>query len=58
MFEIRIICDPNDTNRITAALNGAFTAGAVRTYPTRDGQRTRLYVTADHRPEPRPTPDR
>ncbi|MEV5166967.1 hypothetical protein AB0K66_20395 [Streptomyces werraensis] len=56
MFEIRVICDPADTDRITAALSGAFAAGAVRTYPTRGGERTRLYVTADHRPEPGPWP--
>ncbi|MFD7697523.1 hypothetical protein [Streptomyces sp. NPDC059805] len=56
MFEIRVICAPADTGRITAALSGAFAAGAVRTYPTRDGARTRLYVTADHRPEPGPWP--
>ncbi|WSB86669.1 hypothetical protein OHA60_24370 [Streptomyces cellulosae] len=56
MFEIRIICDPADTDRVTAALSGAFTAGAIRTYPTRDGARIRLYVTADHRPAPGPWP--
>ncbi|MFF9407074.1 hypothetical protein ACF1B0_16335 [Streptomyces anandii] len=56
MFEIRVICDPADTDRVTAALSDAFAAGAVRTYPTRDGERTRLYVTADHRPEPEPWP--
>ncbi|MEU8524263.1 hypothetical protein AB0C77_01500 [Streptomyces sp. NPDC048629] len=49
MFEIRAICDPDDAERITAALAGTFTTGAVRQHPTRDGQRTRLYVTADHR---------
>ncbi|MFF8944295.1 hypothetical protein ACF1A5_18890 [Streptomyces sp. NPDC014864] len=59
MFEIRVICEPDDTDRITAALSGVFTAGAVRQYATRDGGRTRLYVTADHRPETGswPTPD-
>ncbi|MEV6167565.1 hypothetical protein AB0L99_04965 [Streptomyces sp. NPDC051954] len=56
MFEIRVICDPADTDRVTAALSGTFATGNVRTYPTRDGQRTRLYVTADHRPEPGPWP--
>ncbi|MFE0276684.1 hypothetical protein ACFWZY_32105 [Streptomyces sp. NPDC058992] len=56
MFEIRIICDPDDADCVTTALSGAFTTGAVRTYPTRDGERTRLYVTADHRPEPGPWP--
>ncbi|MFE0577775.1 hypothetical protein [Streptomyces sp. NPDC058874] len=50
MFEIRVICDPDDTGRVTAALGGAFTTGTVREHPTRDGRRARLYVTADHRP--------
>ncbi|MFC3577875.1 hypothetical protein ACFOZ0_32385 [Streptomyces yaanensis] len=59
MFEIRVICDPADTERVTTALNGMFATGAVRQYPTRDGERTRLYFTADHRPElgPWPTPE-
>ncbi|MFE7209305.1 hypothetical protein ACFU93_04690 [Streptomyces sp. NPDC057611] len=59
MFEIRIICNPADTDRVTAALSSAFATGAVRQYATRDGERTRLYVTADHRPEPEqwPTPE-
>ncbi|GGU20632.1 hypothetical protein [Streptomyces daghestanicus] len=46
MFEIRIICDPDDTDAITTALAGAFTVGTPRAYPTRDGMRTRLYLTA------------
>ncbi|WFB08266.1 hypothetical protein LRS74_15295 [Streptomyces sp. LX-29] len=59
MFEIRVICDPADTDRVTTALNGAFATGTVRTYSTRDGARTRLYVTAAHRSEPGrwPTPE-
>ncbi|AJP03804.1 hypothetical protein TU94_22290 [Streptomyces cyaneogriseus subsp. noncyanogenus] len=56
MFEIRVICDPTDTDRVTTALNGAFATGTVRQYPTRDGERQRLYVTAEHRPEPGPWP--
>ncbi|MEU8715797.1 hypothetical protein [Streptomyces sp. NPDC048663] len=56
MFEIRIICDPADKDRISAALTAAFTTGPARQHPTRDGQRTRLYLTADHRPEPEPWP--
>ncbi|MGW1845739.1 hypothetical protein [Streptomyces sp. NPDC001966] len=52
MFEIRIICDPDDTDRVTTALDATFTTGAVRRLPTRDGARTRLYITADHRPAP------
>ncbi|WP_329337205.1 hypothetical protein OG252_17915 [Streptomyces sp. NBC_01352] len=54
MFEIRIICDPADSDRVSQALSETFTTGPVRQRPTRDGQRTRLYVTADHRPEPEP----
>ncbi|MBQ1089177.1 hypothetical protein [Streptomyces sp. B93] len=59
MFEIRVICDPTDTDRITAALTSALTTGDARRYPTRDGKRTRLYLTADHRPAPQdwPTPE-
>ncbi|QHA06833.1 hypothetical protein GQF42_29235 [Streptomyces broussonetiae] len=53
-FEIRVICDPADTDRVATALNAAFDTGAVRDYPTRDGKRRRLYVTADHRS---PCPD-
>lgn len=56
MFEIRVICDPADTDRVTTVLSGAFATGDVRTYPTRDGKRTRLYVNADHRSEPGPWP--
>ncbi|MFH9858646.1 hypothetical protein [Streptomyces sp. NPDC017202] len=52
MFEIRIICDPADTDRVTTALTAAFTTGSIRRHPTRDGDRTRLYLTADHRPTP------
>ncbi|MFD9037957.1 hypothetical protein [Streptomyces bottropensis] len=59
MFEIRVICDPADTDRVTTALTTTFATGDVRRYPTRDGKRTRLYLTADHRPEPEgwPTPE-
>ncbi|MFE3326047.1 hypothetical protein [Streptomyces sp. NPDC059176] len=63
MFEIRIICTPDDTDRITTTLAAAFTTGAVRRHPTRDGERTRLYLTADHKDTPEtptaqwPTPE-
>ncbi|MGR8009630.1 hypothetical protein [Streptomyces hypolithicus] len=50
MFEIRVICDPSEAERVTRELAGTFTTGAVREHPTRDGKRTRLYVTADHKP--------
>ncbi|MFG2954307.1 hypothetical protein ACGF5O_11310 [Streptomyces sp. NPDC048291] len=49
MFEIRVICPPDDADRIGAALTAAFNTGPARQYPTRDGKRTRLYFTADHR---------
>ncbi|MDK1473286.1 hypothetical protein QNO07_07595 [Streptomyces sp. 549] len=51
MFEIRIICDPADAERITTALSGTFTTGAVRRMPSRNSEMDRLYVTADHRPD-------
>ncbi|WP_406273671.1 hypothetical protein OHT93_26050 [Streptomyces sp. NBC_00191] len=65
MFEIRIICDPADTDRITTALNGIFATGAVRRLPSRYTDMERLYVTADHRslpqaqtrPQTWPTPE-
>ncbi|GAA2220664.1 hypothetical protein [Streptomyces indiaensis] len=59
MFEIRVICDPADTDRVTTALTTAFTTGAVRRRRTRDGAQTRLYLTADHLLDPAdwPTPE-
>ena len=57
MFEIRIICDLADTDRVTDTLSQAFTVGTVRQYPARGSERLRLYVTADHHSNtgPRPT---
>ncbi|WP_109006325.1 hypothetical protein [Streptomyces rishiriensis] len=55
MFEIRVICDPADTDRITDALQAAFKTGRVTVHPARDGERQRLYLDADHAdvwPEP------
>ncbi|MEU9054505.1 hypothetical protein AB0D37_29475 [Streptomyces sp. NPDC048384] len=54
MFDIRIICEPADTDNVVAALDGAFNAGTVTVYPARDGERNRLYLRADfkHTPEP------
>ncbi|MET9654614.1 hypothetical protein ABZZ44_30690 [Streptomyces sp. NPDC006460] len=57
MLEIRVICDPDDTERVTAVLGGAFITGAVRQYATRDSKRERLYLTADLRAERWPTPE-
>ncbi|MGW7521206.1 hypothetical protein ACWGJ2_37085 [Streptomyces sp. NPDC054796] len=51
-FEIRVICDRGDTDRVRDALADAFTTGTARQMPTRDGMRVRLYLTADHRPAP------
>ena len=49
MFEIRVICPPDDADRISQALAATFDIGPARQYPTRDSTRTRLYFTADHR---------
>ncbi|MGW8378573.1 hypothetical protein [Streptomyces sp. ODS28] len=51
-FEIRVICDQADTDRVREALADAFTTGPARQMPTRDGMRVRLYLTADHRTDP------
>ncbi|MGY4743345.1 hypothetical protein [Streptomyces sp. ATMOS53] len=48
MFEIRIICDPADSDRITDALESAFKAGRVSVFTAGDGKRQRLYLDADH----------
>ncbi|WP_369270580.1 hypothetical protein AB5J55_11585 [Streptomyces sp. R11] len=53
MFEIRIICDPADTDHILTALDTAFTAGPARHYPGREGQH-RVYIRADHKHTPGP----
>ncbi|MFD0152252.1 hypothetical protein ACWGQ4_19190 [Streptomyces sp. NPDC055721] len=60
MFEIRVICDPDDTERVSAALSETFTTGAVRRSPSRTSDKERLYVTADHRTgtETWPTPEK
>ncbi|MFJ6831426.1 MazG-like family protein [Streptomyces sp. NPDC091209] len=51
MFEIRVICAPQDTERVVAALDSTFTTGTVSVHPTRDGHRNRLYARAEHQPE-------
>ncbi|MEV0322061.1 hypothetical protein ACIBKX_18805 [Streptomyces sp. NPDC050658] len=50
MFEIRIICDPADTEPIVAALDRTFTTGTVSVYPSRDRKRNRLYARAEYKP--------
>lgn len=59
MFEIRVICDPSDSDRITAALRGTFETGAIRRLPSAAPGRERLYLKADHlvRPQLWPTPE-
>ncbi|MEU9661473.1 hypothetical protein [Streptomyces chartreusis] len=63
MFEIRVICDPTDTEPIVAALDRTFTVGTVSVYPTRDRKRNRLYARAEYKPtdaaptESWPTPE-
>lgn len=52
MFEIRIICDPADTEHVVAALDDTFATGTVTVYPTRDRKQNRLYVRADHKHAP------
>ncbi|MFG2632649.1 hypothetical protein ACGFX8_01405 [Streptomyces sp. NPDC048362] len=52
MFEIRIICEPADSDHVVAALDGAFNAGTVTVYPGEDGERNRLYLRADHKHTP------
>ncbi|MFD0315974.1 hypothetical protein [Streptomyces flavalbus] len=49
-FEIRVICDHDDADAVTQTLANAFRVGTPRTYPTRDGIRTRIYLTAEHQP--------
>jgi hypothetical protein len=49
VFEIRVICTQDDAERVSTALAAAFDTGPARQYSTRDGKRTRLYFTADHR---------
>ncbi|GLP67686.1 hypothetical protein TUSST3_43080 [Streptomyces sp. TUS-ST3] len=50
MFEIRVICEPTDTDRVSRVLDAAFDTGPAREYPTRDRKHVRLYFTADHQP--------
>jgi hypothetical protein len=52
VFEIRVICEKADADRVSQALAAVFDTAPARQYPTRDGKRARLYFTADHRPTP------
>ncbi|MEV6729062.1 hypothetical protein [Streptomyces sp. NPDC051364] len=57
MFEIRVICAPTEAPEITKALSETFATSAVRQRPTRDGDRVRLYVTAEQQPSHWPAPE-
>ncbi|MFF7438697.1 hypothetical protein [Streptomyces sp. NPDC008122] len=60
MFEIRVICALDDADRVTDTLASVFTTWAAHRTATRDGERTRIYLSADHRPattEEWPTPE-
>ncbi|MYT19982.1 hypothetical protein GTW69_06705 [Streptomyces sp. SID7760] len=57
MFEIRVICTPPEADEITKALSATFATGAVRQRPTRDGDRVRLYVTAEQPVSHWPAPE-
>ncbi|THA37118.1 hypothetical protein [Streptomyces sp. A1547] len=57
MFEIRVICAPTEAPEITKALSETFATGPVRQQPTRDGDRVRLYVTAEQQPSHWPVPE-
>ncbi|MFT2014574.1 hypothetical protein ACMA1D_01815 [Streptomyces sp. 796.1] len=46
-FEIRIICDPEDVERVTAAMAATFVTGPARDYPSRDGIRRMLYLNGE-----------
>ncbi|CAM5562946.1 hypothetical protein [Streptomyces griseorubiginosus] len=49
MFEIRVICAAPDVPRVAQAVLGSVDATSVRSFPTRDGARVRMYITANHR---------
>jgi hypothetical protein len=58
LFEIRVTCEPTEATRLGSTLAATFQIINHRQYPTRDGKRTRLYITADNQPaEQRPTPE-
>ncbi|MEV6245240.1 hypothetical protein AB0M38_03420 [Streptomyces sp. NPDC051742] len=60
MFEIRVICGPDDTDRVIDALGSVFTTWSAHRTATRDGDRIRVYLSADHRPaitQEWPTPE-
>ncbi|WP_146214535.1 hypothetical protein [Streptomyces sp. ICBB 8177] len=50
VFEIRVICDRAEADRISRTLADMFDTQRARQYPARDGERVRLYFTADHQP--------
>ncbi|ATL29393.1 hypothetical protein [Streptomyces formicae] len=53
MFEIRVICEPDDVTKVKETLTLAFDlTSAIDDRPTRDGHRRRLYTKAKHRTVP------
>ncbi|MFM9544980.1 hypothetical protein ACKI1I_45665 [Streptomyces turgidiscabies] len=56
MFEIRVICESADTDRVVAALDKTFTTGTVTVCPVNGGKGHRFYVRADHLTDPAPWP--
>lgn len=49
MFEIRVICDATDVDRLTNTLNSVFITGRAVVHPARDGKRVRVYLDAEQR---------
>ncbi|WP_208882413.1 hypothetical protein [Streptomyces armeniacus] len=47
MFEIRLICEPDDAEPITNALSRTFLIGPVRQTAARDSNHVRLYASAE-----------
>lgn len=47
MFEIRLICEPDDAEPITSALSRTFLIGPVRRAAARDSNHVRLYASAE-----------
>lgn len=50
MFEIRIVCEAGDVDRVTAALAQSCITGPARLHTARSTDTIHLYRTADYRP--------
>ncbi|MEV7830835.1 hypothetical protein AB0P12_09460 [Streptomyces subrutilus] len=57
MFEIRVICTKPEAPDISRALSETFVTGPIRQHLTRDGDRVRLYVTAEQAVNRWPAPE-